>query len=91
MSTQCSMKQNNFNLYQISNEYYFLTTCLIVMESTSSLIVFFKNSLLLLHCHSVEQMMTGELRLHADTELYSCSVCVFYYVLGSTKKCCRGS
>ena len=40
-----------------------------VMESTSSQIVFFINSLLLLQCYSVEEIMTGELRLHADTEL----------------------
>ena len=45
-----------------------LTTWLSVMESTSSLIVFFINSLLLLQCHSVEEMMTGELRLHTNTE-----------------------
>ena len=41
-----------------------------VKESTSSLmIVFFINSLFLLQCYSVEEIMTGELRLHADTEL----------------------
>ena len=46
-----------------------LTTWLILMEPTSSLIAFFINSLLLLQCHSVEQMMTSELRLYAGPEL----------------------